>query len=186
MNPLEYIVVVETVLPWEGSQAGGTMITISGTGFARTSSDSGSTEWNHGNEILSDAYHRALAGDNGCSGGWENLVMVGEWECDIITSDHMTITCITPANQNAGSTNAYDVTVQVYCHGSDSTPMTDTLSSGYTYSDSLTPEVEEVTPSQGSVHGGNTITITGNGFSHDTSQISVMVRSYMYMYMYIQ
>ena len=145
-------------------------------GFAPTASDSDSMEWVPENEILTDAYKRTLvANDDECSNGWESVVMVGGWECDVITADHMTITCITPANQIVG-TNVYDVTVHVQCRDSGSVSQSQTISSGFTYSDTLTPEVGRVTPMQGSVYGGTTITISGTGFSDDASQVVVMVR----------
>ena len=178
MSQLEYSVVMETVLPVEGSQAGGTEITISGKGFvSRTSPDSNFVEWDPQQPILSDAYERALiAYDNECSEGWENVVMVGVWECDIITADHTTITCTTPANQNPGTTNVYDVTVNVLCKDVGSVALSDTLSNGFTYSVTLTPTITGVTPPEGSVHGGNSLSITGTGFSDDPLKVSVMVR----------
>ena len=171
---MEYTVTVDTVLPGEGSQVGGTEITITGIGFALTSYDF--DEWNPGNEILLDAYQRAVvANGDGCSGEWRNVVALGGIECVIITADHMTITCITPANQNPGTTDTYDVTVGVVCSDVGSTPASGVAAGGFTYSNLLTPEVTEVTPHQGSIHGGNSITITGTGFSDDPSQLSVKV-----------
>ena len=180
MSPLEYTVTIATVSPGEGSQAGGTEITITGMGFASTLSDSSSIELDPGNEILSDAYQRALGAlGEECIGGWENVVTVGEWECDIISADHMTITCVTPVNQNADATNTYDVMVQVRCTDVDSTSLDVSVSDGFTYSNDLTPELSGVTPERGTVHGGNSITISGAGFSDNPSEISVMVRTCM-------
>ena len=182
MYPLEYTVVIATVLPGEGSQIGGTEITITGVGFASVMSDSDSMEWNLGNEILADAYERALvANDNECSDGWENVVMVGGWECDVITANHMTITCITPANQNFGIINVYNVTVHVQCRDMGSVALFHTVSDGFTYSDALTPAVGIVTPTQGSIYGGTIITITGIGFSTDPSEVTVMVCYWLYI-----
>lgn len=172
VDMLQYSVVVESVSPSEGSQAGGTEITISGAGFAPTSSV---TVWEPENSILLDAYKRAkVAQDNGCPEGWETIVTVGMEECDIITSDHVTITCITPANQNAGTTDPYDTVVTVRCKDG-SQVSSHTLSDGFAYSDTLTPEITGITPAQGSVYGGNSITITGTEFSEDPTSISVMV-----------
>ena len=168
--PLEYTVTVSDVLPDEGSQNGGTEITITGTGFALTSSDS--NEWDPGNEVLLDAYQRALvANGNGCTGEWKNVVRIGVSECDVITADHMTITCITPPNP--GTTDIYDMIFEVVCSDEISAQAIGDL---FTYSDVLTPEVTEVTPNQGSIHGGDSITITGTGFSDDPSQLSVKVQ----------
>ena len=174
MGQLGYSVAVETVMPLEGSQAGGTEITITGTGFAPTS-ESNSVEWDYGNSILSRAYQRALGShDNECSEGWESVVTVGGWECDIITASHMTITCITPANQNAGITDMYDLVVTVRCK--DGSMITSqTYATQFSYSDVLTPTLSGVTPTEGSVHGGNVVTITGTGFSDDPADISVKV-----------
>ena len=175
VTPLEYSVVIETVTPSEGSQKGGTEITISGMGFSLTVFDSDSMEWD--NEILLDAYERALvAHGDGCSEGWESVVMVGGSECDIITVNHMTITCITPANQNPGITDIYDVMVQVGC---GSVSLSASISGGFTYSDDLTPEVTGITPDQGSIYGGTSVTITGTGFSDDPSEVSVKVCTYV-------
>ena len=38
------------------------------------------------------------------------------------------------------------------------------LSSGYTYSNSLTPAITDVNPASGGTGGGTEITITGSGF----------------------
>ena len=166
--PLEYTVTVDTVTPGEGSQEGGTEITITGTGFAPTSPHS--VEWSHENEIVWDAYQRALvANGDGCSGEWRNVVTLGGSECDVISADHMTIKCITPANQNPGATDTYDVTVEVICSDVGSTPASGVATGGFTYSDILTPEVTGVTPDQGSIHGGESITIDGTGFSEESS-----------------
>ena len=134
-------------------------------------------EWDPGNEILADAYKRALVTyDDECSEGWESVVTVGDWECEVNTADHMTITCITPANQNVGITNMHDVTVHVQCRDMGSVALSHTITSGYSYSDMLTPEVFAVTPTEGPVHGGTALTITGAGFSADPSEVAVMVR----------
>ena len=171
---MDYVISIDTVLPGEGSQNGGTEITITGSGFALFSFSS--TEWNPGNEILSDAYNRALiANGEGCSGGWVNTVRMGGSECDIITADHMTITCVTPPNDTPGIVDTYDITVEVSCTDS-STPVTEVASGVFTYSDLLTPVVTGITPEQGSISGGDMITISGTGFSNVLSEISVKVR----------
>lgn len=171
VDMLQYSVSVESVSPLEGSQAGGTEITISGTGFAPTSSV---TVWEPENSILLDAYKRAvLAQDNGCPEGWETIVTLGGEECDIITSDYLTITCITPANQNEGTTD-YEMVVTVRCKDG-SQVSSHTLSNGFAYNDGFTPQITGITPAQGSVYGGNSVTITGTEFSEDPTSISVMV-----------
>lgn len=181
VDMLQYSVVVESLSPSEGSQAGGTEITISGTGFAPTSSV---TVWEPEDSILLDAYKRAvLAQDNGCPEGWETVVTLGAEECDIITSSHMTITCVTPANQNAGTTDVYDIMVTIRCKDG-SQVSSHTLGNGFAYSDALTPQITGITPDQGSVYGGNSITITGTEFSENPTSISVMV-SHIYLHIYV-
>ena len=164
--------------PGEGSQNGGTDITITGSGFAVSSF--GSTEWDPGNAIVADAYTRAMdANGNGCDGRWRNVVMMGGSECDVISADHMTVTCITPANESPGTMDTYDVTVDVVCSDISSTPASGVASGVFTYSNLLTPEVTGVDPLQGSIHGGDTIAISGSGFSEHTSDISVTVGIYV-------
>lgn len=175
MDMLQYSVSLETVLPSEGSQAGGTEITIAGTGFAPMSSVTSSTGWEPENSILLDAYKRAVvAHDNGCPESLQTVVRVGVEECDIITADHMTIRCVTPPNPNPGTTDTYDVVVTISC--SDGSQISShTLSNGFSYFNTLTPQITGITPAQGSVYGGNSITITGMDFSEDLNSISVMV-----------
>ena len=170
---LNYGIVIEAVEPAEGSQAGGTEITISGKGFW---SDSGTGEWSPEDPTLAAAYHIALvAHDDGCSAGWENEVTVDWVECDIISSSHMTITCITPANPSPGVMDIHDIMVKVRCRdGSSET--TQTLPAGFTFSPALTPAVMAISPEQGSVYGGDTVTITGSGFPDDVTGVVVEVR----------
>ena len=171
---MEYTIIIYIVVPGEGSQKGGTEITITGTGFAPTSSDS--EEWDPGNEILSDAFQRALvANGNGCSGGWRNVVTIGDNDCDVITADHMTLTCVTPANEYPGTTNTYDIIISLVCDDPSFFSTGVIVGPGFTYSDPLTPEVTGATPDQGSIHGGNSITIEGTGFSDDPSAVTVKV-----------
>ena len=171
---LDYAVAVETVDPSEGSQAGGTLLTISGSGFV---SDSGPLEWVMESPKLASAYALVRGNhDDGCAGGWENEVEVGGARCDITGSSHVTITCITPPNPTQGVTDTHDVTVKVRCR--DDTQITMATAPGsFSYSTSLTSLVTSVTPVMGSVHGGDSVVVSGNGFPDDIDSVTVEVRA---------
>ena len=163
---LWYQVEIDSISVTEGSDAGGTEIVIMGTGFVPQSESN--------DPIPADTnpavdYANTLA-DSGCSDRESNLVLIGDNECTIFNSTYTTISCITP--ENSGSETTYNVTVTVLC---EDMSYTDTLTNGYTYNAALTPNVTSVTPEQGSVFGGETITISGSGFSEILEENTVMV-----------
>ena len=175
---LQYQVEVRSVSVNEGSDAGGTEIVIMGTGFVPQSvpqSDSSSSISD--NVALALDYANTFLEDS-CNSGHSNVVRIGDNECTISDSTYTTVTCATPENTGPGTT--YDVTVIVLCNDDPAdTSHMGVLSNGYTYSSALTPEVTSVVPDQGSAVGGETITITGSGFSDmmDGNRVEVCVWS---------
>ena len=120
-----YVISATSVTPSSGSTAGGSEITIYGSGF--------------GNKIGSAS------------------VSLGGSPCDIIRINMSHITCITSAH-SAGS-----VSVNVSVDDSSTT-----VSNGFLYDASLNIQVTTVSPLQGSVVGGDVITISGSGFVNTT------------------
>ena len=92
--------------------------------------------------------------------------------CDqlcIPTNDPPSLTilqCEIPARTYAGSDMVCDVTVS-------SMSSTVTITDGYTYVYSLTPQVTSVYPAMGGTAGGTTITIIGSGFMLDNTTVSI-------------
>ena len=161
---LQYQVEVYSISVTEGSDAGGTEIVIMGTGFVPQSPpQSDSSGSISGNIALALDYANVFT-EYSCTSGHSNVVLIGDNECTISDSTYSTITCTTPENTGPGTT--YDVTVIVLCNDNPAdTSHMDTLPDGYTYNTTLTPVVTSVAPSQGSTTGGETITISGSGFS---------------------
>ena len=99
-------------------------------------------------------------------------VQVGGEECSVTGSSYTSITCLTPANTGADA--LYNVSVTVSCVD-DPTGSSDVAIDAFTYDASLTPVLSSVSPSEGSSSGGESITITGSGFSDTVEDNTVMV-----------
>ncbi|XP_050416785.2 fibrocystin-L [Patella vulgata] len=79
--------------------------------------------------------------------------------------------CLTPpATGTVTATTQCDVVATV-------NTITQTLSNGYTYDASLTPEITGVSPARGGTAGGTTLTITGTGFGTTVGDVSVTIDS---------
>ena len=167
---LRYQVEIHSISVTEGSEAGGTEIVIMGTGFVPQpeSSDSIPADTNSALD-----YANTLV-DSGCSSRERNVVLIGDNGCTIFNSTYTSISCITPENTGLGTT--YNVMVTILCEDNPADmSYTDTLTNGYTYNTALTPNVTSVTPDQGSVSGGERVTISGSGFSETLEENHVMV-----------
>ena len=99
-------------------------------------------------------------------------VLVGENECSVTSTSYTSITCITPENTEANV--LYSVSVTVSCTD-DPTGSSDMAVDAFTYDSLLTPVLDDVSPSEGSSSGGESITISGSGFSDALDGNSVMV-----------
>ena len=101
----------------------------------------------------------------------ENRVMVGEYECSVTSANSSFIQCTIPALPS-GSYPLYltvcpiSPTIDSYCPGAAMIPV-NTLTSP--------AEITDVTPIQGSVAGGTQLTISGLGFSADSTDVSVSI-----------
>ena len=80
--------------------------------------------------------------------------------------DLTTLRCEVPGMTYAGSDVVCDVTVM----GVNSNVVT---ANGYTYLNSLTPQVTSLYPTMGGTAGGTTITITGSGFISSNTTVSI-------------
>lgn len=121
-----YVINATSVTPSSGATAGGSEITIYGTGF--------------GNKMS-----RAS-------------VSLGGSACEVLSINMSHITCRTSAHA-AGN-------VPVYISIGDSST---TVSNGFLYDSSLDVQVTSLSPLNGSISGGDTITIFGSGFLNTTS-----------------
>lgn len=156
-----------------GSQAGGTMIVISGSGYFTDNFESSSAE------SFNEEYAKNLQSSrNACQLG--NIVTIGDNACEVISSTPETVTCITP--EETGSSSTYDIIVSVGCLDDPTTHMSNTLLNAFTYDVSITPSVTAVNPSEGVVHGGETVVISGIGLADDISTVRVMVSALMFIY----
>ena len=167
---LSYSITIDSVDISVGSQAGGTSIVISGSGFYPISFESSSSSLSFVEE-----YARTLTSQlsNECSSGWENIVAIGDNACEIVESTLTTITCLTP--EETGGSTTYDITVSVGCPDNSSSYVLAVLTGGYMYDASLTPTVDGIVPSDGLIYGGENVAISGSGFSDDATGSTVMV-----------
>ena len=159
---LQYRLEVDSISPSEGSIAGGTQVTINGHGFYHlVINGSASADDSDTQELFAlSRYYDAVAG---CQNGWRNIVTVGGNTCEVIESTLTTLIIITPAETANDST--YDVTVEVFCPDHTQKSSSQTQTAGYTYSSVLTPTITSIQPVEGSIQGGDSITILGSGFS---------------------
>jgi hypothetical protein len=82
-------------------------------------------------------------------------VTIGGVSCDSTTYNSLTsITCITPPGSNGAKA--------VVVTNPDS--QSATLSSGFTYSDGMAPTISSISPNNGPISGGTSVTVTGSQF----------------------
>lgn len=117
--------VITSIMPNAGGIAGGTVLTITGTGF----------------------------------GPGTTVMIGGTAATGVVVNSATTLTAAAPAHA-AGA-------VSVVVMNADQ--QTVTLASGFTYSAAAAPVVTSVTPNNGAIAGGNTVTITGTGFGAGTT-----------------
>lgn len=164
---LTYDIAANSVDIATGSQGGGTTIIISGSGFYTddlANSNPESFEEHYANDLRSKR-------TTGCQ--LANMVTIGDNPCDIIGSTPDTITCVTP--EETGTSSTYDITVSVGCVDDPTTHLSAVLSDAFNYDAAITPSLSGVSPSEGAVHGGLSVVISGSGFMDDISAITVTV-----------
>lgn len=152
---LQQIISVNSISPPEGSNAGGTVITIIGSGFYPQAGF-------HGTNL------QTICSD------WENIVTIDSSQCDVIISTYTSITCKTPAATTAADSET-DISITVRCISNPTLTTNLVIINGFTFSSQQTPTVASVDPSEGSSAGGDTITIYGNHFSSIKEKVVVTV-----------
>ncbi|KAA0710212.1 Fibrocystin-L Polycystic kidney and hepatic disease 1-like protein 1 [Triplophysa tibetana] len=97
-------------------------------------------------------------------------VLICDRECnvDLQNSTSNQMYCEVPHNN--GNKTEQVCRVSVF-NGNDTVNIT----TGYTYRSSLTPVITDVTPRRGGTAGGTRLTITGSGFSTNTSEVTVTI-----------
>lgn len=170
---LTYGLVLNTITPSQGSQTGGTEVTITGSGFYHEASNSMGSRSSQSSpsEMTSSYLHRVA----GCPSGWRNQVTLGGSRCTVIHSESMSLVVRTPAEIVGRGSSLYDLEVSVLCPDDVSIPSTALLPSVFTYDPTYTPSVSTVSPSYGVTQGGQEVTISGDGFSTNTQENEVLV-----------
>ncbi|XP_057211103.1 fibrocystin-L-like [Triplophysa rosa] len=97
-------------------------------------------------------------------------VLICDRECnvDLQNSTSNQLYCEVPYNNGNETEQVCMVSVM---NGNDTVNIT----AGYTYRSSLTPVITDVTPRRGGTAGGTRLTITGSGFSTNSSKINVTI-----------
>ena len=168
---ITYSLTVNSVTPPRGSGAGGTVMTIAGSGFYFAQVGSIRPVSLFEREGVHSGDGSALE----CPSGWENEVLIGGSSCTIVESTNTTLTVIVPAEAR-GSFLTYDLDVSVVCQDRLNISLSTTLSDAYTYDPLLTPSVTIIAPSSGSIQGGDEVTVSGTGFSTLPSENQVLVK----------
>lgn len=160
---ITFTLTVSDISPSEGSQAGGTEVAITGTGFYHNNSDSGSLSVN-------EAVSAYLSNITECSNGWRNEVLIGGVPCTVISSTATSLIIITPEEPSNYPT--YDLEVSIVCADNLTISSSAILQDAFSYNSTLTSAVLSITPAFGAVQGGETVVISGRGFSR-SSQVFV-------------
>ena len=145
---LHFLLSISSISPSEGSQAGSTEVTIIGDGFHHLDGSGGSS-------LNTEAL---------CSGGWRNEVLIGGVSCTVINSTARLLTILTP-RQPSLSNHTYNVEVSILCPDNLTVSSSVVLQDAFFYNLNLTSIVLSITPSSGTVLGGETVAISGRGFS---------------------
>ncbi|KAA0710214.1 Fibrocystin-L Polycystic kidney and hepatic disease 1-like protein 1 [Triplophysa tibetana] len=97
-------------------------------------------------------------------------VLICDRECNVVmrTSTSNQLHCEVPYNNGNKTEQVCKVSVM---NGN----YTVNITAGYTYRSSLTPVITDVTPRRGGTAGGTRLTITGSGFSVNTSEVTVTI-----------
>lgn len=166
-----YTLLLTSVSPSGGSRAGDTEITIAGSGFYTNESSERQTS------PVEDLATLYLANTllQQCRSGWENQVTVGSNPCRVSSSTANSLTCLTPTE--TGTASHYDITVSLHCIDTGEEVSNATIPDAFNYVDAFTPNIDSVMPLEGIIQGGDTVTITGTGFSDDRSHNQVLVRN---------
>ncbi len=122
------------------------------------------------------------------SSNWENVIFVGDKECEITSETNTLIVCVTPL-QDTQLDATYNVTVLVRCTDADNGEQISALAGVFMYDTSVSPTVTGISPENGTVIGGESVTIFGSGFSTTMEDNQVQVcwfdRKHILLY-YIQ
>lgn len=159
---LTYNLVLNEISPSQGSQTGGTEVTITGSGFYQ---DTDRRE--------PPSYASDMSTD--CVSGWRNEVSIGGRPCTVIQFEGTSLTVKTPAQIAGGAVSTYDLEVSVVCPDNASISITALLTDIFTYNSAFTPSVFNIMPSAGAIQGGQTVTISGEGFSLNTIDNEILV-----------
>lgn len=159
---LTYDLMLDSLTPSRGSQTGDTQVTITGSGFYHET-DQYEAPPPYVDDVATE-----------CASGWRNEVLIGGRPCIVVRSEGMSLTVKTPAEATGSNDPAYDLEVAVLCPDAN-TSIRALLQDVFTYDSDLTPSLFNVTPSIGTIQGGQTVTISGEGFSLNTIDNEILV-----------
>ncbi|XP_069115782.1 fibrocystin-L-like [Argopecten irradians] len=138
------------------------MVNVAGKGYAKHDTSAKTFKYNTRIESI-DPSSSGLGGGaelsvHGYGFSDSVTISVGSKPCEVTSVTYTEVKCQVPLANTAGTV---DVTIEyVTTNGTE----TDTLSSGFTYDDSLTPQVSSISPTVTGVGGGEIIVIDGTGF----------------------
>lgn len=167
---MTYDLSIHSINPLQGGDTGGTQVSITGAGFYEHQNDySPSDDDNAVPYYLQD-------GANGvaeCPSAWRNQVSIGGQPCAVMDSTATSLTITTPETPGGGVT--FDLEVCVMCPDDATISFCSLLTDAFTYDSTLVPSFSDITPSFGTIQGGLTVTITGDGFSTTSNDNYVFV-----------
>ncbi|KAJ8026005.1 Fibrocystin-L [Holothuria leucospilota] len=134
----EHELKINSFSPKEGSNAGGSEITIDGCGFSNDPA--------------------------------KNNLAVGGQECKVKSADYDEIVCVIAINENNSrrKKRGSDVTLVINVNGAS-----DESDDIFSFSDSLTPTITSMSPTNSSVLGGGNLTLTGSGFGTSDANVTI-------------
>ncbi|KAJ1548257.1 Fibrocystin-L [Nowakowskiella sp. JEL0078] len=105
--------------------------------------------------------------------------------CKIIFTTSKKIECLTPSLPDQylylaeNNTAIFDVYVELLNPiDSSNTLQKEKLAKSFTFSTTLTPQISEIFPSNGSVFGGDILTIQGNYFGYEANNVEILFGEY--------
>ena len=165
-----YDLSILSINPLQGSDTGGTQVNITGTGFYDNQNDQSY------NDDAVPYYLQDGASDVAeCPSAWRNLVSIGGQPCAVVDSTATSLTITTPETPTGDVT--FDLEVCVVCPDNATISLCSLLPDAFTYNSTSAPSLFNVTPSTGTIQGGQIVTITGDGFStaNDDNKVFVSI-----------
>ena len=170
---ITYDLSILSINPLQGSDAGETQVNITGTGFYDQQDDKSTSDDDDDNDTVPYYLQDGGNDDTECPSAWRNLVSIGGQPCAVVDSTATSLTITTP--ETPGGDVTFDLEVCVVCPDNVTLSLCSLLMDAFTYDSTLAPSLFDVTPTFGTIQGGQTVTITGDGFSTTNEDNKVFV-----------